>query len=354
MPPSSETRNYDALLSTTLANYRATLEDNISQSLALFYELKNGDGWNSNASLGERKEIPLMYETGNADFYAGYDPLDTAPIEGITKAFFNWTQLAVPIAISRIEERKNSGEYAQLSMLKSKVKQAELGIQDLFDKALLQGNGPHTPTAITTAYTSTINGAVGFDPLPKLVAYDPTTSTAIGNINQLTYSWWRNQLKNSTSTTFAGFLKEMESLYNLCGKGPGGSPNLFIVDRQVYELYMAAMWSKHQNPSYQKAGYPFESLQFHGKPMVFDEYVPDVQNGTITSIPVAAAGSAFFLNTKFFSVEYDAETNFINTPFIRPNDQDAKTAHIMWYGCTTVSNRRKNGVMGGIDTTITS
>jgi hypothetical protein len=34
--------------------------------------------------------------------------------------------------------------------------------------------------------------------------------------------------------------------------------------------------------------------------------------------------------------------------------QDAKVAHIMWYGTTTVSNRRKQGVMGSIGTAITS
>jgi len=34
--------------------------------------------------------------------------------------------------------------------------------------------------------------------------------------------------------------------------------------------------------------------------------------------------------------------------------QDAKTAHILWYGGIGISNRRKQGVMGGIDTTLTS
>jgi hypothetical protein len=355
MYPSSETKNYDALLSLTLANYRATLQDTISTSNAFFFELKGReDGWKGVSNLGERIEVPLMYEMGTADFYSGYDTLDTTPMDGITKAFFDWTQMNVPITISRIEERKNSGELALVSLLKTKTKQALLGIQDLFGKALIQGNGPNSATAIVTPYTSAINGATGFDPLPKLIHYSPSGSLVVGNINQTTYAWWRNQIKNSSGTTFAGVLKEMSTLYNLCGAGPGGSPNLFLCDRKVYELYEAAMWAKHQNPSYTKAGYPFDSLQFHGKPLVWDEFVPDAANSTITAIPVDASGTLYMLNTQFIDVTYDNETNFISTPFQVPENQDAKTAHIMWYGATTVSNRKKQGVMFSIDTTLTS
>jgi hypothetical protein len=355
MAPSSETKNYDALLSLTLANYRATLQDTISTSNAFFFTLKEqADGWRGVSNLGERIEIPLMYEMGTADVYSGYDVLDVTPMEGITKAYFEWTQMSVPITISRIEERKNSGELALISLLKSKTKQALLGLQDLFGKALLQGNGPNSATAITTPYTSPINGATGFSPLPLLVKYDPTSSTVIGNINQSTYAWWANQFKADASTTYAGFLKTLSGLYNKCTAGPGGSPNLFLCDRQVYELYEAAMWAKYQNPSFTKANFPFDALNFKGKPLTWDDFVPDVTNGTIASIPVAAAGTLYMLNTNFFDVTYDNETNFINTPFITPENQDAKVSHVMWYGSTTVSNRKKHGVQGSIDTTITS
>jgi len=65
--PSSETKNYDALLSLTLANYRATLEDQISTSNAFFFVLKGREnGWRGVSNLGERIEVPLMYEMGAA------------------------------------------------------------------------------------------------------------------------------------------------------------------------------------------------------------------------------------------------------------------------------------------------
>jgi hypothetical protein len=81
MPPSSLTLNYDAILSTTLFNYRKTLEDAISTTNAfLFYLMrKAADGYQVVNEIGDRMAMPLMYELGNADAYSG---LSLAPVVG--------------------------------------------------------------------------------------------------------------------------------------------------------------------------------------------------------------------------------------------------------------------------------
>lgn len=348
MPPSSLTLNYDAVLSTTLFNYQKTLEDQISSGNRFFYAVKKSGGWSGVSDLGDRIAIPLMYELGTADSYSGYDQLDVTPMDGISTAFFDWRQAAVPIAISGLEEKKNRGSESKLiDLLEAKTEQAVMGIQEFFAKGVLQGN---RGSAITTAYTSGTNGSVFVDPLPLLVKYDPTTSTTIGNINQSTYSWWQNQTANSTSSTYAGFLKELRNLFNDCSKGPGGVPNFHIVDQSTFELYESALAASHRNPSYQKADIPFDNILFKGQPVVWDEFVPDVQGGSVTQS--TTSGTWWMLNTKFIKVKYDKSTNFTSTPFQKPENQDAKVAHILWLGAVCVSNRRKHGVMGGIDTTI--
>lgn len=350
MAVSSLTLNYDAILSTTLFNYRKKLEDAISTANALFFMLKKGDAYKTIDDLGERMMIQLMYELGQADSYSGYDQLDTTPMDGITAAFFDWRQAAVPIAISGREEKINGGsESKMIDLLESKTKQAELGIQEFFNKKFLQGAGG---TTITTAYTSSMNGSVFIDPLPKLVQYAPTTSVSIGNINQSTYSWWQNQSKNSTSTTYAGFLKELRNARNNASKGPGGGPDLHLADQGTKEVYEAALAAAHQNPSYQSADIPFDNVAFYGKPLTWDEFVPDVQGGSVTQS--TTSGTWWMLNTKFWGIKVHAGTNFSPTPFQKPVGQDAKVAHILWMGAAGVSNRRKQGVVGGIDTTITS
>lgn len=351
--PSSLSLDYDALLTTTLFNVRRKLEDTISTSNALLYMLKNKEekGWNEISSVGERKEIPLMYALQTPDSYSGYDLITPVPIDGITAAFWDWRQAANTVSISRKEERQNSGEARILNLLESKVKQAELGFDDFFGRTFWQGNGPNSATAITTPWTSPVNASLFIDPIPKLIAFDPTASVVIGNINQATYTWWRNQTLDFTGiTTYAAFLTKLRRLNNLCSKGPGGPPNLHACDQFVYETYEAALASMHQNPSYNKADIPFDNIAFKGKPLVWDEFVPDAKNGTIASIPVATSGSWYMFNTKFWSIEVDKETNFMNTPFERPVNQDAKSSMILWLGASCVSNRRKQGVGGGIPT----
>jgi len=355
MPPSSLTLNFDAVLSSTLFNLHKSgaIQDQISTANAfLFSIMKQNKAYTGDAE-GNRLQIPLMYEFGGGDVFSGYDVLDTTPADGMTSAFFNWGQLSVPITISGKEERENaSSETRVFDLLKAKTKQSMLKSQDLFARALLQGNGPNTATAITTAYTSNTNGATFVDPLPLLVKFDPTTATVVGNINQSTYSWWRNQLVSSSATTFAGFLKELDRLYNLATKGPGGRPDLHLTDQFVFELYVAALRSQNRFTDYNKADIPFENVAFHGKPVTWDEFVPDAKNGTIASIPVASSGTWYMLNTQYFHIKHFVD--FEPTPFLKPENQDAKTAQIMWHGGTGVSNRRKQGVIGGISTTISS
>lgn len=352
MPPSSLSLDYNALLSTTLFNYRRTLEDNISKINAVLFYLKNKveNGYKKITDIGDRMQIPLMYELGTADSYSGYDQLDVTPMDGITSAFWDWRQAAVPIAISSLEEKKNSGEAKILGLLESKTKQAEMGIQEFFNKRFLIGAGG---SSITTPYVSPMNGSSFIDPLPLLVKLDPTTSTTVGNINQSTYSWWRNQFYDfTTETTYAGFLNQLRKLRLRCNRGPGGSPDLHFVDENVYTFYEAALATKHQNPSYQKADIPFENVAFYGKPVVHDEIIPDVKGGSETV--AAASGTWFMLNTQFMQIQVHSDTDFAPTPFTKPENQDAKVAHILWLGGIGISNRRKHGVGGDIDTTITS
>ena len=78
--------------------------------------------------------------------------------------------------------------------------------------------------------------------------------------------------------------------------------------------------------------------------------VPDISTGTAA----ITLGSVFALNTKFYKLVIDSQTDFVTTPFIEPENQTAKTAKILFMGNATVSNMRKLGVAYGIAQTIVS
>ncbi len=356
MPATSETRTYDALLSTTLENWAKGCEDQVTSSLFFYYMLKRSKSWISVGSLGERAKFSMRYENGNADSYDDYDILDTAPMDGITAAFFNWVQMAVSISISRIEERKNSGEHQIIDLLSEKTDQAMSGLIEKFIRALLQGNGINTASAITTPYTNPVNGSVFFSPLALLVGQTPTAGTVGGvacNVtNSKGQSYWANQKRAATDTNFASFLKDLSGLRNDCSKGIGGPPDMHLTDQATYELYEAALRSQNRYTETTRADIPFDNIAFHGKPVTWDEFMANWSGAT--TVQSAAQGTWVMLNSKNIQIKYDAQTNFITTPFIRPENQDAKTAQILWYGASGVDARRKHGVLSDIATTLTS
>jgi hypothetical protein len=73
-------------------------------------------------------------------------------------------------------------------------------------------------------------------------------------------------------------------------------------------------------------------------------------NGT-TAI---TTGSAFFINTKFYKVVIDSETDIVTTPFIEPENQTARTSKILFMGNATCSNLRKMGVVYATNQSIAS
>jgi hypothetical protein len=341
--PSSLTLNYNAILASTLFNYRKSFVDNISALNAFLYHLMKKDkyGYKELSSLGDRAAIPLLYEVGTADSYSGYDQLSVEPMDGFTMAFYDWAQCAIPISISGMEEAKNEGEAKLFDLLKGKIQQAEIGIKEFFGKCLLRGAGGST---VTTPYTSAANGSVFVLPLPLIVKFDPTTSTVVGNINQSTYAWWRNKTTTSAADSFAKFLKELRHMHNECSKTVLGRPNLHLCTQGTRELYEACLATYHQNEGWAKADIPFDSVTFKGRPVVWDDWVPDAYSGTVTQ----TYGSWYMLNTESFQIQAYAKKNFAPTNMQTPENQDARVSHILWYGGLTCGNRAANGVIGKI------
>jgi len=351
--PSQKTINLDALFAQSLANYSKTMKDNIAATNAFLFYMMKGDSYTP-AEGGTHIEEALMYGLAPADWYDGADELPTTPTDGVTSAIFQWRQLVAPITYHMKEVLQNQSRGRIIDLVQTKIKQAEMGIQEAFANALLLGSLPQGGSLITPA-SSVVNGSSAIDPLPLLVKFDPTTSHSIGNINQSTSTWWRNKTKTSAATTYANFLLELNNIYNSAALGTGGRPNVILMDQTTYELFVHAFWlSNGQTKS--DATFPFENTMFKGARVVMDDKVPDVANGTASA---ATKGSAILLNTEFFKMRYFAERDFQmltdenGKAFKKPVNGDSRLGHMVWMGSITTSNRRKQGIMGNIARTLT-
>jgi len=333
--PSVLTDSYDALLTTTARNYMPRLRNNISKSNKLLAWLQDRDRMRGEDG-GERVQVPLLYGLNNtADVYSGYGLLRVEPQDGITSAFYNWTQLAVSVTISRREERQNSGQHKLLSLLQSKMMQAERSLEELLNNCIVSGRISSGASSANGAFVARVgsmdSGATAPLPLSALIDSNPTRSrTDIGNINPSTYSWWGNQFFESVATTYAGLKTEMTDIYTRCQKGAGGSPDLLISDRLFWTTYFNALQSQERylrtdDRTVNVLG-GSQALAYFDAALVWDEVVPDVTTNAdvVDAIGTMSTSTLYYINSECMEWIYDTETNFINTPFIRDDWADVE------------------------------
>lgn len=368
--PSSVTDNYDALLSSTLRAYSPKLRDNVSRGNK-FLAYLDSKGRFRKQDGGFQVTVPLMHQqNGTADIYSGYGLLDTTPQDGITTALYDWSQLSVSIAISRKEERQNSGKHKILDLLKAKTMQAEVSLKQLLNDCLITGR--ITTTAGSDQIRARIggldSGALGPLPLGALIDITADRSVSLGNINGNTYSFWRNQSRASSASSFVTLKNEMNRTYNDCSKGTTGLVDFLIGDQIAWEEYWLALQQNERYIIDDKKTIDIlggsDGLKFRGAIFVWDETVPDPET---PYNPVDASGTAglqhggsatvstiYFVNSESIDWVTDSQTDFITTDFVRPENQDAKVAQILWMGAVGVNNRRKNGVLYSISQAITA
>lgn len=316
----------DSVLSSTLANYSKTLQDNIFRANPLIYWLVGqypevvGEKIESRGQLrlldgGESIVQPLMYERNStAKSYSAYGIIDTTPQEGITAARYNWKQTAASISISGREERQNSGSSRIIELLQAKTMQAEMSIKEALD---IQFWGLGTDSTTDTLGLQTIVSNTG----------------TVGGISRSTNTWWQAQVTASAGSFAGGGLDAMRSMFNLASRG-NDKIDLIIGDRTDFERYEKTLQPQERFQDSKMADGGFQSLMFKGAPFTFDLYAP--------------AGNIYFLNSKYLYLSMHKDANFSTTDFVKPSDQDAKVAQILFQGEFTASNCFRQGVVQGL------
>jgi len=313
--------NFDTLTSTTLANYRKTMEDNIFTSNPLFYWLKEKGNMKVDNSGGEKIICPLMYgKNDTAASYNGYDVLDVIPQNGMSAAEYEWKQYAVGITISGREEFQNSGTGRLINLLEAKIKQAELSLIDLFADDLAKASpGTNDITSIPYVCPNAGYGELG-----------GITSTGSAN------TFWTAYDLQGTHTTTA-YDELIADTYDVLLNTSKGNDrcDIGIMGSAVY-LGLEGLLVKTINfipqlKNVKAADIGYDNYRVKGCTIMYDENI--------------ASDDAYFLNTKYIQLVTGAGKDFVNTPFIKPDNGDYKTCQILWYGNLVCSNRARQGVL---------
>ena len=301
--------NFDALLSTTLANYRDKLTDNVFTARPLTYWLSDKNRIQTESGGTKIVEQLIYGQNSTVASYSGYETLSLTPQDGISAAEYDWKQYGASIAISGIEEAKNNGEHAIINLLEAKIMQAEESLREGFNQMFYaDGTG---------------NSGKNWNGLGNLVE----TGNTVGGINSATAGneYWRSYEEN---TAGALTLLQMATAYNSVSVG-NDHPDVILTTQTLFEKYESLLQPQLRYTDTKTADAGFQNLLFKSAPIMYDVH--------------CTAGVMYFLNSKYIKLVGHSDKWFAQTDFVRPENQDARFALIMCYGNLVTSNRKKQG-----------
>ena len=261
---------------------------------------------------------PLLHgENSTISSFSGYDIIDITPQTGISAAEYSWKQVAGSVSISGEEEFKNSGSRTRIiNLLDAKIRQLEMSMKlDLNEQLFSDGSG---------------NGGKDITGLQAAVENGAAWST-YGGIDSNSYTFWRNQWADEGG---ALAIASMRDIFNSCSRS-GSKPKLIVTTQngfQAYETLARADNTINTNLKLGDAG--FTNLEFKGVPLTFDEDCPTQK--------------MYFLNPEFMKFVVGKGRNFVNSPFMKPVDQEARVAQLIVYCQLVLNNRARQGVLDGI------
>ena len=130
-------------------------------------------------------------------------------------------------------------------------------------------------------------------------------------------------------------LDAMRTMYLNCTRGKT-RPSLIVTSQTLYEKYEAYMEGKKQRINITgeagaMADAGFEVLEFKNTPVIFE--------GDSTFL----IDDMLFLNADFIKLTIGSGRDFKTTEFQRPENQDARVAHILFAGNVTTGRRDVQG-----------
>jgi len=277
---------------------------------------------------GKEIQADLMYGGNSAQYFSGYDVLNTDAVDGVTAAFYPFRYAAVPITINYTEEMENRKSDSAMKLLATKTEQSMLTLRDQIN------------TSIYSAQTG--KAPLGFQ---DIIADVPgTTPTTLGGITVSSNTWWKNKTNNAggdtsfktiVNTNFYEGMVRMGTTWNDVSEGNEQPTNIFTTNdiygdfEEIFEGTGYQRLSAKDSP-----GVDGRLPSFRGIPVQYDRD--------------CASGKMYFLNTKYLKMNMQAGMNFAKTPFKEPANQMAKVGFIIVGLQITTNNRRRQGVIYGL------
>lgn len=318
----TESRTYNSLLTTTLANFEKQIQDQIFDVYPLLSWLNGKLGIAMRGATvkemldgGESIVVHLLFEENSTvDSYTGAGVIDTTLQEGHTIGRYNWKQYAGTVGITGLEKRSNMGEAQLISLLQAKIQQLVMSMRDRMSRdSYSDGTG---------------NGGLNVTGLEAIV--DSTTTLA--GLAPASFPWWASVETASGSFATQG-LDDMRTIFNTLSFG-NDKPDFIVTTQDIFEFYEKSLQPQERFVGNAAADAGFMNLTFKNVPIVFDR---DCTSGVM-----------YLLNSRYTALKVHRDADMKSSEFVQPENQDVTTSKTIWQGNMTTNNRRKLGKLTGI------
>ena len=326
MAATSTTETWDAAWTLTMRAKRKELTDNFFSAYPTLEMFRSG-GALVTENGGKEIQCDILYAGNSAQYFSGYDVLNTDAVDGITAAFYPFRYAAVPITINYTEEMENRKSDAAMKLLEAKTRQSMLTLRDQINTSLYGAQTGKAP--------------LGFQ---DIIADAPsTTPTTLGGITVSGNSWWQNKTVDGSGAAFKAIVDtnfyhgmiKMATTWNDVSEGNEQPTHIFTTN----DIY-ASFEEIFEGTGYQR-------LSSNDAPGV-DGRLPSFRGIPVQYDRDCASGKMYFLNTNYLKMHMQSGMNFAKTPFKEPSNQMAKVGFIVVGLQITTNNRRRQGVIHSI------
>lgn len=307
------------IATTTIANYRDTLADNVLLNSPLLSRLRER-GNTDTAAGGEKLLENLLYaENSTFGWFAGYELLNISASDVMTSAAFDWKQANCNVAMSGLEKLKNASKEAKFNLLKSRIRVAEITMKNNISKALF--------------YSNTENGGKSIGGLQHLVADLPTSGT-VGGIDRSAQLWWANQYYDFSTLSVTASSTTIQHAMNLMDlRTQRGSDRIdfWVAGETYFSYYLESLQTNQRFTQANEGRAGFSSVKYKDADVFYD--------------PNCSSTRMYGLNTNYIHYRPHVDCNFVTDESKAPVNQNADIIPLYWAGNMTVSNSSLQAVI---------
>lgn len=304
---------YDQVSGLTHKIITESLADNIYNSNPLFLHMK--EKGRVSLSGGDSIKLPITYKAIEAaGSFSDYGLLSTLPTESETAAEYEWKRYYCNVVVSKAELLRNSGESAAVNLMRGKIRNGEMALQDALG------------TDIFSTNDGTGTGIAGLRQMVKATG-------SIGGVSQSDFANWASDVD---ATTSALVLSSMEQAYLDASVGMD-APDIIVTTKREFRRFWLKLQAVQRFGEGLKVSGGFQYLLFNGVPVFHDSHCPGTSN--------VADNHMFFLNSRWLYLFVHSDDNFSSRKIAEVAEQDIVVNKTTVTLAFATDNRRMHSAM---------